>query len=192
VPLTKDTLNAAMLEVANVAGVERLPLASSSHWASVRARLATAEESADRELLLTALDAIGRRYGSLNLQFGSWHGDWTPWNMANTRDGLLVWDWERFRVGVPVGFDAMHHWLQGQVAPGKRDPLAAARDCPVWAPKLLAPLGVNSEQARLTALLYMAELATRSLVDRQAAAGARLGASSQWLIPALVAELGEM
>ena len=105
--------------------------------------------------------------------------------MASTRSGLLVWDWERFTAGVPLGFDVLHHWLQVQVISRKRDPRLAAADCVERAPALLAPLEIGSGEARLTALMYVADLAARYLADRQAAAGARLGAPGNWLIPAL-------
>ena len=35
--------------------------------------------------------------------------------MANLADALLVWDWERFATGVPLGFDAVHHELQKRI-----------------------------------------------------------------------------
>jgi hypothetical protein len=40
--------------------------------------------------------------------------------------------------------------------------------------------------AELTALLYLFDLATRYLADRQAQAGARLGVLGTWLLPVLV------
>jgi hypothetical protein len=123
------------------------------------------------------------------LTFGAWHGDWSPWNMASTASGLLVWDWERFASGVPLGFDALHYWLQSEVGPQHRDPLAAATDCFEHAAALLAPFGIDPARARLTAALYVADVASRYLVDRQAAAGAPLGAPGTWLIPALVGEV---
>ena len=81
----------------------------------------------------------------------------------------------------------LHCWLQSQVVPGRRDPRGAAAALIARAADLLAPLGVGSDEALLTTLAYLAELATRYLADRQAAAGARLGAPGQWLIPALAA-----
>jgi len=107
--------------------------------------------------------------------------------MARTADGLLVWDWERFATGVPAGFDALHYQLQSDVVAGHADPAAAAGRLVERAPALLAPLAVGPDAARLTALLYLAELSARYLADRQAEAGARLGAPGQWLIPALAA-----
>jgi hypothetical protein len=187
--LAGGQLAAAMAEVARAAGCRRGPLADSSYWRQLPGRLAGAEPSADREALGQQLTELGPRAGQLELTFGAWHGDWTPWNMAATSDGLLLWDWERFATGVPVGFDALHHWLQAEVVSGRRDPAAAAADCVRRAPDLLGSFGVGPAAARLTARLYLCELSTRYLVDRQAAAGARLGAPGRWLIPALKGEL---
>jgi hypothetical protein len=185
VPLASGQLTLAMGEVAAVAGISRWPLAASGYWRTLGERLAIADDTEDRRALLKALEAVGQRAGDAVLCFGAWHGDWTPWNMASTRSGLLVWDWERFAIGVPLGFDALHHWLQAQVISGRRDPLVAAAGCVKRADALLAPLGVGTDEARLTALVYLADLAARYLLDRQAEAGARLGAPSRWLIPAL-------
>lgn len=183
---------AAMTEVARVAGCASEPLARSAYWARLAARVTAAGQSADRLALTEALAELGRRAGTAVLPFGAWHGDWTPWNMASTRRGLLVWDWERFTTGVPVGFDALHHWLQSEVVSGRRDPAVAAADCVERAPALLGPLAGTASAARLTALLYLSELSARYLGDRQAEAGARLGAPGRWLIPAVVAGAGRL
>jgi hypothetical protein len=44
---------------------------------------------------------------------------------------------------------------------------------------------VPAIEARLIAVLYLAELAVRYLADRQAEAGALLGQPGTWLIPAI-------
>ena len=188
--LAAGQLAAAMGEVARVAGCTSAPLAGSGYWRQLAQRLADAPASTDRAALLAELAELKGRNGNVVLTFGAWHGDWTPWNMACTRDGLLVWDWERFATGVPLGFDALHYWLQAAVASGQHDPkpgdpAGAAAECIRRAPQLLGPLGVGPPAARLTALLYLCELSTRYLADRQAEAGARLGAPGRWLIPAL-------
>jgi hypothetical protein len=174
-PLSDAALAAAMAEVARLAG-------TTPGRYSLAARLAEAPDTPDRAALTRELD----RLPDQPLQLGAWHGDWTPWNMAATTEGLLLWDWERFATGVPVGFDPLHYWLQTQVVHPSRDPAAAAAECIQAAPRLLAPLGVAPDAARLTARLYLAELSVRYLADRQAEAGARLGAPGRWLIPALI------
>ncbi len=65
--------------------------------------------------LLRVMDDLQATADVTSLAFGSWHGDWTPWNMASSGDQVLVWDWERFESGVPVGYDALHHQLQAAV-----------------------------------------------------------------------------
>jgi hypothetical protein len=184
-PLPSGRLGQAMREVAGVSGISREPLRGGAYWQSLDARIAAADDTQDRHALREALDVVHGKAGDAVLSFGAWHGDWTPWNMASTRGGLLVWDWERFTAGVPLGFDVLHHWLQVQVISRRRDPRLAAADCVERAPALLAPLEIGSGEARLTALMYVADLAARYLADRQAEAGARLGVPGNWLIPAL-------
>jgi hypothetical protein len=190
--LPAGRLGAAMAEVAAVGGLHRGPLAGSSYLRRLRARLAAAGEGPDRTALATMLDGLVQQAGSTELSFGSWHGDWTPWNMASTSAGLLVWDWERFTGDVPVGFDAVHCQLQTAVVAGQQDAPAAIAACArsvTGAPQLLTPFGAGPEAARLTAVLYLADIATRYLTDRQEQAGQRLGAPGRWLIPAIRAAM---
>jgi Phosphotransferase enzyme family len=186
-PLARPQLAIAMGEVAALGGIRRQPLGASDYWQRLRLRVSAADAGEDRACLLHALDLLAARAAEAELAFGCWHGDWTPWNMACTGDGLLVWDWERFGSGVPLGFDALHYWLQARVVASRRDPAAAAAGCAARAADLLRPLGVTAAAAELTVALYLAELAARYLGDRQADAGARLGAPGRWLIPALAA-----
>jgi hypothetical protein len=181
----ESRLIAAMTELAGVGGLQRGPLAGSDYLCQLRARLADTDQGPEQAALRNALDILTARDGQELLTYGSWHGDWSPWNMASTSGGLLVWDWERFTSGVPLGFDALHHWLQTSVATPRSDPRAVAASCLDRAPGHLAPFGVSSPQARLTAVLYLTDLATRYLTDRQAQAGAPLGDPGTWLIPAI-------
>jgi hypothetical protein len=191
-PRSAPQLAGAMAELARVGGLASEPLAHSGYLDGLRSRLMAADQGAEQASLLRALDDLAARVGGEILTFGCWHGDWSPWNMASTSRGLLVWDWERFTAGVPLGFDALHHWLQVEVASRRRDPVTAARRCTELAPRQLAPFGIAARQARLTAVLYLADLATRYLADRQAQAGARLGAPGTWLVPAMNAELARL
>jgi hypothetical protein len=185
-PLRPGQLTSAMAEVASVAGVRHAPLAASEYWQRLTERV-DRTGGTERAALRAAIDQLATRAGISPVGFGSWHGDWTRWNMASTPGGLLVWDWERFTTGVPVGFDALHCWLQAEVVGGRRDPARAAADCVRRAPALLEPFGVPPALAGLTALLYLADLSARYLTDQQEQAGAPLGAPRQWLLPALTA-----
>jgi hypothetical protein len=183
--LAAGQLDAAMTEVAALAGRVTEPLASGSYLRQLTERTDGLPDSADRRALRATLAQLGDE--QVPLRLGAWHGDWTPWNMACTRDGILLWDWERFGTGVPAGFDALHYWLQSAVVTRRAEPVAAATECVARAHQLLAPFGADPAVARLTARLYLCELSARYLADQQARAGARLGAPGTWLIPALAA-----
>lgn len=129
--------------------------------------------------------------GDTVFRYGAWHGDWAPWNMANLADALLVWDWERFATGVPLGFDAVHHELQKRIQ-STQDARGAVESTVRKAAELLAPFGVPTEGREVTALLYLVDLATRYLTDRQAEAGARLGVLGTWLLPVLIRRIEEL
>jgi hypothetical protein len=191
-PLPAGRLAAAMAEVAAVNGVRQARLDAAPYLPQLRGRLFAADHGRARAVLLRALDAVVAQAGSEVLTFGAWHGDWTGSNMAHTDGGLFVWDWERFAAGVPAGFDVLHHWLQAETGTGRHGPLASAVACPGRAVALLAPWGIGARQARLTAILYMAELATRYLVDQQTKAGARHGDPEAWLIPAVTNETARL
>ena len=191
-PLPGSRLATAMAELARVDGLCSEPLVGGEYLGQLRARLASADEGPEQAALMKALETVATRADGAVLTFGCWHGDWAPWNMANTGRGLLVWDWERFTGGVPLGFDALHYWLQSEVGMNRRDPRTAAGACLERAPVLLDSFGIPARDAQLTAVLYLADLATRYLVDRQAQAGARLGAPGTWLIPAIISKLDRL
>lgn len=179
---------AAMREVAEHAGVTTESVAAAGWTRALRDRVAKVSDRAARARLAVVLDAAAAA-GTV-LPFGSWHGDWTPWNMAVRAGRALVWDWERFAAGVPVGFDAVHYALQEALWPKDAEPLATTRRVLAGTPQLLAPFGLDPAAARLVGRLYLVELATRYLRDGQAAAGARLGQLERWLLPALVEDDG--
>jgi hypothetical protein len=190
-PLTGRRLIAAMLDIAGCCGYSTGPLAGSAYWAELRGRLAAVTDRADGTALAAAAEKIAGHAGSTPLRYGSWHGDWAPWNMANLADALLVWDWERFAQGVPLGFDAVHHDLQRRIQ-HSGDAAAAVEATVRAAGDLLAPFGVTGPARELTALLYLVDLAVRYLTDRQAEAGARLGVLGTWLLPVLIRRVEEL
>lgn len=194
VPLSAARLQRAMAEVAGACGLTQGWLATSPYWADLRNRLcqlvADTPEGSGRAAievtqLFEAARALVEHAAELNLRFGAWHGDWAPWNMANVAESLLIWDWERFTPGVPLGFDAVHFDLQRQIQDGV-DAQTAVESTVRRAPALLAPFDVAPGSAEIVALLYLVDLATRYLSDRQAEAGARLGVTGTWLLPVLI------
>lgn len=155
--------------------------------------------SALRGTLADRLSRLGDRAAALrtelallddadpDLWVGSWHGDLNPGNVAVREDGVLVWDWERFEDGLPVGFDLLHHDLHEQVTVAQVEPRAAAESLIRLAATTLRPLGVPPEMATVFARLYLVSLAARYLGDDQDLAGSVLGRVEQWLLPALTA-----
>ena len=190
-PLTPRRLAAAMLDIAGCCGYTNGTLAGSAYWAELRGRLAAVADRPEGVALASAAELLTAHAGHTTLRYGSWHGDWAPWNMANLADALLVWDWERFTKGVPTGFDAIHHDLQRRIQ-SSGDAEGAVEATVRRADELLQPFGVASEARELTALLYLVDLAVRYLTDRQAEAGARLGVLGTWLLPVLIRRVEQL
>ncbi|GIH99090.1 hypothetical protein [Planobispora takensis] len=139
-----------------------------------RARLRGRRGAVPADLLTEAIREISAVSGD---RF-AWHGDLCPWNIARGPDGrLLVWDWERFAVGVPLGFDALHHFFQRALR--RMKPAVAARACLAQALPILAPFGLSAAEARLTAVHYLIVLAERHAADGHEP----LGPPAQWLSP---------
>jgi hypothetical protein len=191
-PLTSDRLVAAASEIAGLGRVDGVAFATSAFRTDLAGRVAALPpgEAGDRlSGLLRRLDAVA---GSVPLSLGGSHGDWAPWNMACLADRLLVWDWERFRPLVPVGFDLLHHRLQHDLVVRAQDPLGAACRLVDDAEGTLGPLGSTARSAQVTTALYLADLAARYLADNQLEAGARLGDATTYLLPALDRGIGRL
>jgi hypothetical protein len=77
---------------------------------------------------------------------------------------VQLWDWERSRAGVPLGFDIVHFVLQEQ--------LVAHADAATTAAALLRVGGealgrwyAKSQQREATVLLYLTEIVARYVAD---------------------------
>jgi hypothetical protein len=186
---TAEQVGAAQVEVADIGRRDAGPLATSPYWADLTGRIAQLPETSAAATLTDLAGRIEKELGEVPLDLGAWHGDWTPWNTALAGDRLLVWDWERFTVAVPVGYDALHWALQTDLVNHLADPGEAARESLVTAGSVLERFGLSTDQVRATAVGYLAELAARYLADRQAEAGARLGDVGTWLLPAVARAL---
>lgn len=117
---------------------------------------------------------------------GAVHGDFHSGNVGVASDGRpVVWDWERWTDGVPLGFDLLHYNLQSWVAREGVDPRVAAERLIDNAADLLAPLDVCPALAPAVACDYLVRLAARYINDRQDQAGSRLGKVEEWLFPVL-------
>jgi len=183
--LTGPPARAAFLRVASaIAALDAAPAApwaGSAFRARLSAQLQACGDQADALLAhLSALDPAAPQ-----LALGSWHGDLNPGNIALLPQRSLVWDWERFEQGVPLGFDVLHHDLHRDVTMAQVPPAQAARQLLDTAAPALAPLGLGPQEAEATARLYLLTLAARYLRDQQSEAGGGLGPVDVWLLPAL-------
>lgn len=160
---------AAMLAVARRGGpaTPRRSLAGSTFLATWRSR---ASEAA-APTVDSALDALASRDGDLALEFGDWHGDWVPWNMARHRDGLLVWDWENRAPDVPIGFDLAHQAFQTALSTHRKP----AAECATAVDGALAAhgpaLGLDPAGQRFVADAYLVELWLRTYELSRGGAG---------------------
>jgi hypothetical protein len=159
-PVPPGARLAAMREVARLNGTTESPLAASAFWARIHASADGLGERPRRGRLLGAIEAIERRHGSEGVTLGAWHGDWGNWNMGMGDRGLKLWDWERFDVDVPVGFDAVHYAAQ-EVQPGRRDATRQEASFVRGVSEQLGSLGVDRARHDLTLQLYLLEIAIR-------------------------------
>lgn len=180
---------AAMGEVAALDdAVGSAQLADSAFWRDVTR---VPEGLSDREAADRLAATIARAeaaFGGETVRMGPWHGDWTPWNMAWSRDIVCLWDWERFSPAVPYGFDPLHYRLQGRLreAGPRRSVLEAwSRD----AAGTLEPLGVTGRAARATVSAYLVELCCRYLAAAEGSIGDPVRPRARWLLDFTYGEL---
>jgi hypothetical protein len=155
----------ASREIAGLGGVEWAPLGRSGWWRGLRGRLAPVQAQAagrPADLLAAVLETVEGRAGGSRLAFGSWHGDWGPWNMRATPGRLLVWDWERSGDGVPVGLDLFHFGYLTAAQGLRQPPAKAAATSLAQAAPLLGDLGQQPDAAELLLVLYLLELFGRA------------------------------
>ena len=156
-------------EVAGIGGVTRVPLAASTWWQAIRERL----EAAPHPTLGAAVDELERRSGERELPFGGCHGDWTPWNMTRRGGMLMVWDWERFQHGAPIGLDAIHYAFMVSLRRRKRPHTTASQDALEATPPLLQAMGVGPDDGPTVLMLHQLEMAVRYAEARAAGVDVR-------------------
>jgi hypothetical protein len=173
----------AMAELAECEGTSTSPL-TESPWFNgvVAATVETRDSSADR--FHSLLERLGQRHGDQPVRFGSWHGDWGPWNMVWAGDRVRLWDWERFARGVPYGLDALYYAM---FLPPARADVALLRESTVRA---LAPFSIGGPEADLLLPLYLTTLCARFLPDSLTEHGLQLRPKVVTLLDLLERVLG--
>jgi hypothetical protein len=103
------------------------------------------------------------------VEFGRWHGDWVPWNLARSSAGLVAWDWEHSSTGMPVGSDVVHQAFQVALTLRHEDAAGATRAAEATLAAHAERLGVSAEAVPAVVDVYLAELWLRT--ERLAAGG---------------------
>jgi hypothetical protein len=145
-------------------------LATSPWWVRLRKRIGTGVADPEaRARLLQFADHVEGSHGGVRLEFGGWHGDFVPWNLARLGERLYAWDWESSSLDAPVGFDALHfHFQVGFVAMHLPLEAAEARAVRLAGPALTA-LGLQEDSHPLVAVLHLLELFLRHEEARSSA-----------------------
>ncbi len=182
--------DAALVELSRALGSDTVAVDDSAVLGELDAALtqASSRYAADLRARVQQLRSLS---GAEVWELGTWHGDWTPWNMGPDGDRVALWDWERMRSQVPVGLDALHLHTQ-QAIRASADPLSATLGVLARAEHLLRPWGLSRAATRLTSAAYLLLIGARYAADGQEDTGARLGRLDQWLIPALDEVLAEL
>jgi hypothetical protein len=162
----------ATQEIAQLDGpLTTTPLAESGYVHGLRDRLQdTISDDGSEERALQALDAITERAGERPLTVGTWHGDWTPWNLAWEGDRLWIFDWEHFG-RAPLGFDVLHYVFATEFFGRQRTPDQAATVLRRTGVTRSVGVGVPTSLSPWLADLYLLELLARSLRARRDGAG---------------------
>lgn len=177
----------AVTDLATAGGVTRAALAGTEHWRRTREAVGAVADPTVAMLLGAVVAEVEGRYGGMTFGFGNWHGDFTPWNLQRAGDGIVLWDWERFAAGVPLGLDALHYRQALDAA--KVGENAATARLHTHAEADLARIGVPAELAGPTVTLYLLELCSRFLLAAQEETGEPLRARARWLLDFLTLDL---
>jgi hypothetical protein len=184
-PLSDAVRIEIVREISRIAPGERTVLRSTRVVESALRDLADSADAAAEPLVKASVAALEAYQEPV--QTGSWHGDWTGHNAGTVRGHPLVWDWERFAVGAPVGFDELHRHFQeaigGTPTPAHVDELIDS------SADILSSFEVQRDVAPGVAIAYLFVIAARYVVDGQRRHRPALGAVESWLLPPLSAHV---
>ena len=149
----------AAVEIVERGSAATATLSESSWWHDLRARVAQLPASNPHaDALSRVARRIARDCGGVLVRAGSWHGDFTEWNMCSDGMSLHIWDWEGCTGPVPAGFDLLHYRFQGDVVVRGIHPTVALRHLLDDSGDLLSPW--KPSEPRLIVALYLLHLVT--------------------------------
>jgi hypothetical protein len=115
------------------------------------------------DALEVLLDALRSAFADVELPFGWWHGDWSPWNLGLAQGRVWAWDWEYARPGVPFGIDLAHYHFQTAFILQRRSLSAAFAAASDHGGPLLRALGLDGAQVRAALAVHAALIGARYL-----------------------------
>lgn len=175
----------AMREIAAVGHNHETPLGESTYYQRLLAAADELSLTGPGGALHGVLELVAK-HADQPLSFGTWHGDWTPWNMSWQRDSVLLWDWERFDDEVPLGFDVLHFRIQSLLrhhGPDNRH--AVGPDFAGSADALLRQFGLPAADTSLVTVLYLLSIYLRYASDADGDGGDQLRALAAWVLSQL-------
>jgi hypothetical protein len=128
---------------------------------SIRDKIEGLANPETRCKLVQIADSVEASHGQHVMEFGSWHGDFVPWNLARLGKRLYAWDWESSAASAPLGFDAVHFYFQIAFVANRHLLGDAAVTAELKARPALDRLGVRPNRQRLVAALHLLELFVR-------------------------------
>ncbi len=137
------------------------PWSSSGFWCDVVSSISRVRNRYYRHLLEQGASAVERRLRPADLPFHFCHGDFTPWNAKQLRDGLYVFDWECADQQGPPGWDLFHFFtetgllLKGATPRQLVDDMLSAGPASQWLSKYLQSVSVRNEYLTPLYLAYL-------------------------------------
>ena len=180
---TRHQLLRCVTQITALTAIREQRLSDSPYRRSLEERIARLNRHPEAPHLRSALC----RLPDVSLPFGAWHGDLTRWNIASTARRAFVWDWERLSLDAPVGFDALHYDLNESVQSGVHPGVHRWLDSGsrLLRDPLVADMGLRPWAVSTVMALYLIDLATRYLRDRQSESAGSPASVDDWLLPAL-------
>lgn len=164
------------------------PNLSRSHWWLMLSEELASLSGQEARCLQSLARRILDRYSAHPVPIGAAHGDWAPWNIAVKGSRAMVWDWERFRTDVPVGWDAIHFEIESNRRAGSSAQSSITQLIPKVG-RVVARNGATPGDGNLLLATFLLDLGTRQLLTRSAAQPDSRGDIQGWLTPALAALL---
>ena len=153
----------AAKEISALVERPREVFARSLYWSDLKVRIGavTPYGGAPVRALGDGVELLESRYGAREITFGTWHGDFTPWNMTRSRGTLSIWDWERSGGLVPVGLDAARFDLDVRLKIKREPPRDAVHRSVMSLGPTLEQMGAEAGTATLVTTLHALEMVLR-------------------------------